>query len=57
MDKVLEEPIHLLLILDHEVNISVAQLESQALPAVKWQLTELLHFHQVEVLSQHPEST
>jgi hypothetical protein len=57
VDEVLQKAIHLLLVLDHQVHVAVAQLQRKALPAVKRQVLEFLGLHQVEVLPKHPKPT
>ena len=57
VDKIGQKLVHLILISNHQVHISVWQLDSQALPAVKWKVLQVILLKRVEMLPQHPEPT
>lgn len=44
-DQELQQVPHVLLVLNHEINVSSFGLDCNALPAVKWQVFELARLH------------
>ena len=51
-----DQPAHRLLALDDEVDVSVRQLDGDAVPAVERQVLDKEARHGVDVLPQHPEA-
>jgi hypothetical protein len=50
-----DEVLHFFVIFDDQVNFSVRQVKSDAIPTEKWHFSELLVIKLVDVLPQHPE--
>ena len=52
----LEQTIHISVIADYQVYVTVLKLQGDALPAVERQLFDLSEIHRVEMLPEHPEA-
>lgn len=53
-----QELVHVLIIFDDKINISVGQLQSDALPSEEWEFSSIviLDIQRIQVLPKHPES-
>lgn len=57
MNQVQQQVIHLILILNHQIDLSMGQLQCNAFPRVEWQVFELWNWQRIYMLSLHPKST
>lgn len=56
MDEELDEALHVLLVVDHEVDLAVGQDQGDAVPGVERDVLLVVRVLQVDMLTQHPES-
>lgn len=56
VDKVFDEDLHVILILNNQIHISPPQIQRNTIPRMKWHLLQFFLAQRINVLSQDPES-